>query len=118
MDLQLAAFKAGRYQFKDPPASLRTLFPRKRIHTLPDSRGTLDLIAKQLRDTTWRRHESQQKQMQYHLNREKYNQTQTWLQEYHNLTTVPPTGRQPYVIRRMIELRKLLGVSAPPPEDE
>ena len=115
MDLQLAAFKAGKYQFKDPPASLRTLFPRKRIHTLPGSRGTLDLIAKQLRDTTWRRHESQQKQMQYHLNRVKYNQLSTWQQEYDNLTAVPPTGRQPYVKARMEELRKLMGVSAPLP---
>ena len=39
MDLQLAAYKADKYQFIDPPKSLRALFPRKRIRMLPDSRG-------------------------------------------------------------------------------
>ncbi len=117
MDLQLAAYKLKKFQFRDPPVSLKEIFPRKRIKMLPDSRGTLDLIAKQLRDSTWRRAESQQKQLQFHLNREKYNQVKTWQQEYDNLTTVLPRGRQPYVLARMEELRKLMSVPThrPPP---
>ncbi len=115
MDLQLAAFKAKKFQFRDPPVSLKEMFPRKRIKMLPDSRGTLDIIAKQLRDSTWRRAESQQKQLQYHLDREKYNQVKTWQQEYDNLKSVPPMGRQPHVLARMQELSKLLGVPLPIP---
>ena len=115
MDLQLAAYKLKKFQYRDPPVSVKEMFPRKRIKMLPDSRGTLDIIAKQLRDSTWRRAESQQKQLQYHLDREKYNQVKTWQQEYDNLSSALPRGRPQYVLARMQELSKLLGVPIPPP---
>ncbi len=110
MDLQLAAYAAGNYQFLNPPKSIRELFPRKRIKTLPNSRGTLDLIAKQLRDSTWRRHESHEKQLKYHLDRERFMQNKTWQQEYDNLLAVLPPDRLPYTWVRMQKLKKLLGL--------
>ena len=113
MDLQLAAYKAGKYQFIDPPKPLTAMFPRKRITTLPDSRGTLDLIAKQLRDSTWRRHESHEKQLKYHLDRERFMQNKTWQHEYDNLLAVLPQNRLQYTKDRMDELRRLMGVPAP-----
>ncbi len=110
MDLQLAAYKADKYQFIDPPKSLRAMFPRKRIKMLPDSRGTLDLIAKQMRDSTWRRHESHEKQLKYHLDREKFMQNKTWQQEYDNLRIIPHGEQLPQTRDRVEALRKLLGV--------
>ncbi len=109
MDLQLAAYKADKYQFVDPPKSLRALFPRKRIKMLSDSRGTLDLIAKQLRDSAWRRHESHEKQLKYHLDRERFMQNKTWQSEYDNLMAVLPQNRLEYTKDRMEELRWLMG---------
>ena len=111
MDLQLAAYKAGKYQFIDPPKPLTAMFPRKRIKTLPDSRGTLDLIAKQMRDSTWRRHESHEKQLKYHLDREKFMQNKTWQQEYDNLIIIPHGEQLPQTRDRVEALRNLLGVS-------
>ena len=111
MDLQLAAYKADKYQFIDPPKSLRAMFPRKRIKMLPDSRGTLDLIAKQLRDSTWRRHESHEKQLKYHLDRERFMQNKTWQQEYDNLRIIPHGEQLPQTRDRVEALRDLLGVS-------
>ena len=113
MDLQLAAYKADKYQFIDPLKSLRAMFPRKRIKMLPDSRGTLDLIAKQLRDSTWRRHESHEKQMKYHLDRARFLQNKTWQYEYDNLLAVLPQNRLQHTRDRMDELRWLMGVPAP-----
>ena len=112
MDLQLAAYKAGKYQFIDPPKPLNAMFPRKRIKMLPDSRGTLDLIAQQMRDSTWRRHESHVKQLKYHLDREKFMQNKTWQQEYDNLRIVPHGEQLPQTRARVEALRKLLGVQA------
>ena len=111
MDLQLAAYKADKYRFVDPPKSLRAMFPRKRIKMLPDSRGTLDLIAKQMRDSTWRRHESHEKQLKYHIDREKFMQNKTWQQEYDNLRIIPHGEQLPQTRDRVEALRDLLGVS-------
>ncbi len=111
MDLQLAAYKADKYQFIDPPKSLRAMFPRKRIKMLPDSRGTLDLIAKQMRDSTWRRHESHEKQLKYHLDRERFMQNKTWQQEYDNLRIIPHGEQLSQTRDRVEALRDLLGVS-------
>ncbi len=112
MDLQLAAYKADKYRFVDPPKSLRAMFPRKRIKMLPDSRGTLDLIAKQMRDSTWRRHESHEKQLKYHLDRQKYMQTKTWQQEYDNLRIISHDEQLPHARARVEALRRLLRVQA------
>ena len=112
MDLRLAAYKAGKHHFIDPPKPLTAMFPRKRITTLPDSRGTLDLIAKQLRDSTWRRHESHQKQLKYHLDRQKYMQTKTWQQEYDNLRIISHDEQLPHARARVEALKRLLGTHA------
>ena len=111
MDLQLAAYKADKYRFVDPPKSLRAMFPRKRIKMLPDSRGTLDLIAKQMRDSTWRRHESHEKQLKYHLDRERFMQNKTWQQEYDNLRIIPHDEQLPQTRDRVEALSELLGVT-------
>ena len=115
MDLQLAAYKADKYQFIDPPTSLRALFPRKRIKMLPNNRDTLGRIAKQRRNSVWRRHESYEKQMKYHLDRERFMQNKTWQQEYDNLLAVLPQDRLQYTRDRLDKLGKLMGLHAIPP---
>ncbi len=82
---------------------------------LPDSRGTLDLIAKQRRNSTWRRHESYEKQLKYHLDRERFMQNKTWQQEYDNLLAVLPQDRLQYTRDRLDKLKNLMGLPAIPP---
>ena len=109
MDLQLAQYKAGKQMFFDPkPIDLRTMFPHRRVKTLTQSRTTLDIIAKQMRDSTWRRHESHEKQLKHFLDREKFQQNATWQSEYDRLISVPAPGLQPFVNARLETLKSLL----------
>ena len=108
MDLQLAEYKAGKYQFQDPVTANRALFKRPRIMAYAQSRTGLDLITKQLRDSTWRRHESHNKQLKHFLDRERYQQNATWQGEYDRLASVPAPGLQPFVDARLDTLKSLL----------
>ena len=109
MDLQLAEYKAGKQMFFDPKP-MRTLFPRRRMQTQAQSQTALDLIAKQMRDSTWRRHESHEKQLKHFLDRERFQQNQTWQGEYDRLAAVPAPGLQPFVNARLETLKSLLQV--------
>ena len=110
MDLQLAEYKADKQMFVDPKPPIQNLFPRRRIQTLAQSRTTLDIVAKQMRDATWRRHESHEKQLKYFLDRERFQQNQTWQAEYDRLAAVPAPGLQPFVNARLETLKSLLQV--------
>ena len=109
MDLQLAAYKAGKQVYVDPkPIDLRTMFPQRRVKTLAQRRTALDIIAKQMRDSTWRRHESHEKQLKHFLDRERFQQNATWQAEYDRLASVPAPALQPFVNARLETLKSLL----------
>ena len=108
IDLELAEYKAGKYQSQDPVAAYKALLKRPRIMAYAQSRTGLDLITKQLRDSTWRRHESHNKQLKHFLDRERYQQNATWQGEYDRLASVPAPGLQPFVDARLDTLKALM----------
>ena len=111
MDLQLAQYKAGKQMYFDPkPINIQNMFPRRRMQAQAQRQTTLDLIAKQMRDSTWRRHESHEKQLKHFLDRERFQQNQTWQGEYDRLAAVPAQGLQPFVNARLETLKSLLQV--------
>ena len=108
IDLQLAEYKAGKYQFNDPVEANRVLFRQPRIMSYAKSRNGLDLITTQLRHSTWRRQESHNKQLKHFLDRDRYQQNQTWQAEYDRLSSVPGPGLQPFVDARLENLKSLI----------
>ena len=75
------------------------------------SRGTdLDLLAKRMRHSTWQRQESHNKQLQHFLDRERYQQNQTWQSEYDRLASRSAAGvaLQPFVNARLETLKTLM----------
>ena len=112
MDLQLAAYKADRFKFVDssPPQPVLGGKPPKLFVPLR-SRGThLDQIAKRMRHSTWRRQESHNKQLQHFLDRERYQQHETWQGEYDRLVSrsAAGVGLQPFVNARLDTLKTLM----------
>ena len=112
MDLQLAAYKADRFKFVDSSPPQPVLGGRQPKMFVPlRSRGThLDYIAKRMRHSTWRRQESHNKQLQHFLDRDRYQQNQTWQSEYDRLASHTTTGvaLQPFVDARLEALKTLL----------
>ena len=107
IDLELAEFAATRFPDK---VRGRPIFRRPRLRAYAESRTGLDVIAKQMRESTWRRHESHEKQLKHFLDRERYRQNQTWQAEYDRLASVPAPGLQPYVDARLGALKDLLRI--------
>ena len=112
MDLELAAYKQGKpfAVFNAGPQPI----PRRRpmmFKPLIDSTATdLDKIVKRLRHSSWRRQENHNKQLQMFLNRERYQQNQTWQAEHDRLLSeqaVAP-GLQQQVNERLGVLKNLL----------
>ena len=112
MDLDLAAYKQGtpfRKVFNDSQP-----IPRRRpilFKPLTDMHPTdLDKIVKKLRHSTWRRKENHDKQLQFVLNKERYQQNETWQAEYDRLTSqnaaIP--GLQSQIKDRLDNLRNVL----------
>ena len=66
------------------------------------------LIAKRLRQSTWRRAESHNKQLQHFLDRERYQQNASWQSEYDRLRSTYTPGLQPYVDDRMQALGEMI----------
>ena len=68
IDLDIAAYNAGKPVPPTPGPTLREIFARKRVYALSgnDSRARTDLISR-LRHSTWKRHEHHNKQMQHFL---------------------------------------------------
>ena len=112
MDLQLAAYKADRFKFIAPSPPQPVLGGRPPTMFTPlRSRGTdLDRIAKRMRHSTWRRQESHNKQLQHFLDRERYQQNQTWQGEYDRLASRSAAGvaLQPFVDARLEALKTLM----------
>ena len=107
IDLQLAAYKAEKFAYADPKP-MRQLFTRKRIHALKADPMQYDAVVKRMRHDTWRRHESHDKQLKHFLDRERYQQNQTWQAEYDRLATAYQPGLQPYLDDRMASLQEMI----------
>ena len=105
IDLQLAQLAAGRGPTRD---SNRVLFRQPRIKAYAQSRTGLDLITKQLRDSTWRRQESHDKQLKHFLDRDRYQRNATWQGEYDRLASQPAAALQPFIDSRLEQLKDLL----------
>ena len=112
MDLQLAAYKADRFKFVDSLPPQPVLGSRQpRLFVPLRSRDThLDSIAKRMRHSTWKQQESHNKQLQHFLDRERYQQNQTWQSEYDRLASRSATGvaLQPFVNARLEALKTLM----------
>ena len=112
MDLDFAAYKQGKPFAKVFNGSQP--IPRRRpilFKPLTDMHPTdLDKIVKKLRHSTWRRKENHDKQLQFVLNKERYQQNATWQAEYDRLTSqnaaIP--GLQSQMNDRLDNLRNVL----------
>ena len=103
IDLQLAAHRP----MLNAPKWDRRLFQQPRIRGYAQSRNGLDLLTKQLRDSTWRRHESHEKQLKHFLDRDRFQRNATWQGEYDRLSSQMIPG-QPLITARLEELKDLL----------
>ncbi len=66
-------------------------------------------LMQRLRNSAWRRNESQNKQVAFLLNQERFQQNATWQGEYDRLASREvPADLQPFVNARLEELKKLL----------
>ena len=107
MDLELAAYRRGKSfaQFNDGPQPI----PKRRpmFFTPFKNGGTeLDKFVRRLRHSSWRRAESQNKQMQLFMDRKKFQDHQSWQSEYDRLrATVTAPGLQASVEERLEGLR-------------
>jgi len=109
IDLDIAAYNAGKPVPPTPGPTLREIFARKRVYALSgnDSRARTEMISR-LRHSTWRRHEHHNKQMQHFLDRERFQKNQTWQAEYDRLRSNYAPGLQPYLDDRMDKLKELI----------
>ena len=105
IDLQLAQLAAGRGPTRD---SNRVLFRQPRIKAYAQSRTGLDLITKQLRDSTRRRQESHDRQLKHFLDKDRFQRNATWQSEYDRLASQPAAALQPFVDASLEELKDLL----------
>ena len=104
IDLKLAAYTTSK-----PTPTVKEIFARKRVHALSgnDSRARLELLAK-IRQSTWRRHEHQNKQMQYFQDRERFQKNQTWQAEYDQLKSAYVPGLEPFIDDRVDKLKDMI----------
>ena len=114
LDLQLAAFAIDRNLYKKrvqhPP---REMFPRRQYSVIMSDPTALDRVAKNTRNSTWRRAESHNKQLQHFLDRERFQQNASWRAEFERLSAIPPAGLQPHVAERMQALKEVIVNQAP-----
>ena len=108
IDLQLAAHKQQTRPATTSPAWNSQLFRRPRIQGYSKTRNGMDLITKQLRDSTWRRHEAHEKQLKHFLDRDRFQRNATWQGEYDRLTSQQTAAMQPFLHDRIEQLKYLL----------
>ena len=95
MDLQLAAYKAGKFGFSDAKPFDGNPDGKSRAQVAMAKTRKYDQMLKQLRQSTARRQEGHDKQLALLVNRRKYTQSMTWQSEYDRLASQPgaPDGR-------------------------
>ena len=110
IDLQLATYKQKTEPSVDAIQTSwnKRLFQQPRIQGYAKSRNGFDLITKQLRDSTWRRHESHEKQLKHFLDRDRFQRQATWQGEYDRLLPQAVGPLQPFLNARLEELKDLL----------
>ena len=110
MDLQLAAYKAQKRGYHDPRQWDGNPVAKKQAVVKTAARTRIfNSMAKDLRHSAWRRQESHNKQLALFLNRERFQQNQTWQGEYDRLaSTATAPGLQPFVDARLEQLKSLL----------
>ena len=110
MDLQLAAYKAQKRGYHDPrPLDGNPIALKMPVVETAARTRVFSSMAKKLRHSAWRRQESYNKQLALFLNRERFQQNQTWQGEYERLTsTTTAPGLQPFVNARLEQLKTLL----------
>ena len=107
IDLQLATYKQQTRPTTNPEWN-RKLFQQPRILGYSKTRNGLDLITKQLRDSTWRRHEAHEKQLKHFLDRDRFQRHATWQAEHDRLASQPTAAMQPFIHDRLEQLKDLL----------
>ena len=110
MDLQLAACKAQKRGYYDPrPWDGNPIAKKQAVVETAARTRAFSTMAKDLRHSAWRRQESHNKQLALFLNRERFQQNQTWQGEYDRLaSTATAPGLQPFVNARLEQLKSLL----------
>ena len=112
MNLDLAAYKLRQGNFAKIFNESQPIPRKKPLMFKPFEMHPTDLdkFVKRLRYSTWRRKENHDKQLQFILNKEKYQQNQTWQAEYDRLssqnTALP--GLQNQINDRLDSLRNVL----------
>ena len=110
MDLQLAAYKAQKRGYHDPrPWDGNPIAKKMPVVETAARTRVFSSMAKDIRNSAWRRQESHNKQLALFLNRERFQQNQTWQGEHDRLTsTATAPGLQPFVDARLDQLKTLL----------
>ena len=110
MDLQLAKYARD----KQMPAQPRDFDGNPIFRMTPVVENAIrsrvySKLLKRLRNSAYRRHEGHNKQLQFMLDREKFQQNATWQGEYDRLASqTVPEGLQPFVNARMEQLKSAL----------
>ena len=105
IDLQLAQLAEGRGPTRE---SNHVLFRQPRIKAYMQSRMGLDLITRQLRDSTWRRQEHHDRQLKLFLDRDRFQRNASWQGEYDRPASQPNPALQPFLDSRLEQLKDLL----------
>ena len=110
MDLQLAAYKAQKRGYHDPrPWDGNPIAKKMPVVETAARTRVFNSMAKKFRHSAWRRQENHNKQLALFLNRERFQQNQTWQGEIDRLaSTATAPGLQPFVDARLEQLKTLL----------
>ena len=111
MDLNLAKYAQGQLSTINPnarPKRPREMFPRRRWETVKQDRGPLVRTVKALRSTAHTRFENHNKQLQHFLDRDRYQQNESWRAEYDRLHALQSNEMTEQIAQRMQDLRDVI----------
>ena len=117
MDLQLAAFAAGKRAYNTSrPTPLNQLFPRKRFQTLMQDNRELTQVMNRARHEQHRTREAHNKQVEMYLARGRFQQNATWQAEYDRLQSA--AMKTPMMQKRLENLATVMKVDTPDAKTE
>ncbi len=113
IDLEIAKYayrNPNRYQVPIRDWDGNPVFKKMAvIETQAADKRKYTQLMQRLRNSAWRRNESQNKQVAFLLNQERFQQNATWQGEYDRLASREVSAElQPFVNARLEELKKLL----------
>ncbi len=110
IDLEIQAYMSGKHSNFQAitPTEHRKLFTRPRIKTY--SHRGLDPLIKELRHSTWKRHEHHENQLRHFIDQDRFQYHTTRQAEYDKLRsdTSTPVSLQPFVNSRLEVLKTFL----------